>query len=526
MFMKKIWEKLCYLIGKSHQCSQRNGSSILLGFGFVLGASILVLVTIISMLPLLMNFMLPNNVKCFYTSSSTTCNTTIVAASFASSNSYAEFPKNSTETHQPEKRRTDNLFENSTIVSMDQQRDAELVGTKDSFNNASSSISEEDCDLFEGEWVRDHDRNKYYSPGSCPYVEEAFACNSNGRPDDEFLHWRWQSGQQTNAACNNILSYLNATDFLERLRGKKLVYTGDSLNRNMFGSLLCILWNAIPNKSRVFKPPGNTDFTSRGDISLTYADYNCTVVFVWAPFLVNETNIAGRRSQTELKPEPETLRLDVINEKAASVYRDADVIVFNSWHWWTDQKTNKGLNYFQEGNYLYPKLRLVKAYKKALNTWSNWIDKNIDSNKTQVVFRGYSVPHFVGGRWNTGGKCNLETMPINSNKTYVVDTSAPKMKILENTLRKMKTPVIYLNISKLSYYRADGHPSLYQKYFKTTQERMAATPFQDCIHWCLPGVPDTWNELLYASLLKAGKGSFHQRAPETNSLDRAKQQII
>ncbi|KAI3836216.1 hypothetical protein MKW92_037052 [Papaver armeniacum] len=457
-------------------------SSILLGFGFVLGASTVLVNVHYFYAPIHNEFMLPNNVKCFFYTSS--------------------IIQNSTEAHQTEKRRTDNLFETQLLFPWI-SRDAELAAAKDSFNNASSSnysSSEEDCDLFEGEWVRDHDSKTYYSPGSCPYVEEAFACNSNGRPDDEFLHWRWQPRQQTNAACNNIL-------------------------RNMFGSLLCILWNVIPDKSRVFRPPGNTDFKSRGDISLTYADYNCTVVFVWAPFLVNETNIAGRRSQTELKPEPETLRLDVINEKASSVYRDADAVVFNSWHWWTDQKTNKGLNYFQEGNYLYPKLRLLKAYKKALNTWSNWIDKNIDSNKTQVVFRGYSVPHFVGGRWNTGGKCNLETMPINSNKTYI-DTSALKVKILENTLRKMKTPVIYLNISELSYYRADGHPSLYQKYFKTTQERMAATPFQDCIHWCLPGVPDTWNELLYASLLKAGKGSFHQRAPDTNSLDRAKQQII
>ena len=24
---------------------------------------------------------------------------------------------------------------------------------------------------------------------------------------------------------------------------------------------------------------------------------------------------------------------------------------------------------------------------------------------------------------------------------------------------------------------------------------------QDCLHWCLPGVPDTWNELLFAQLL-------------------------
>ncbi|CAI5503544.1 unnamed protein product [Closterium sp. Naga37s-1] len=26
---------------------------------------------------------------------------------------------------------------------------------------------------------------------------------------------------------------------------------------------------------------------------------------------------------------------------------------------------------------------------------------------------------------------------------------------------------------------------------------------RDCVHWCLPGVPDTWNELMYADLLQS-----------------------
>jgi hypothetical protein len=26
---------------------------------------------------------------------------------------------------------------------------------------------------------------------------------------------------------------------------------------------------------------------------------------------------------------------------------------------------------------------------------------------------------------------------------------------------------------------------------------------QDCSHWCLPGIPDSWNELLYSTLLIA-----------------------
>lgn len=68
--------------------------------------------------------------------------------------------------------------------------------------------------------------------------------------------------------------------------------------------------------------------------------------------------------------------------------------------------------------------------------------------------------------------------------------------------------MVYLNISRLTDFRKDGHPSIYRMIYKTAEERIAAERSQDCSHWCLPGVPDTWNELLYASLLKIGKGSW------------------
>ncbi|KAI3967138.1 hypothetical protein MKW92_006627 [Papaver armeniacum] len=349
-----------------------------------------------------------------------------------------------------------------------------------------------DCDIFEGEWVMANDAKQYYPPGECPYLEteRSFDCHHNGRPDNEYLKWQWQwQSDPKNAMCNNnIPSFLNATDFLERLRGKKLVFAGDSLNRNMYISMVCIFWNVIPDKSRIVR--------SRGDFTSVYKDYDCTVAFVWTAFLVNHLGVHT--------PENETLRLDLIDEASASGYRDADIIVFDSWHWWDGGKTHNGINFFQEGNYLYPKMDINKAFKKALTTWRKWIDRNIDFDKTQVVFRGFSLTHFAGGRWNTGGGCNLETGPIPSNETYV-KPSPIQWEILENTLRKMKAHVLYMNISKLTYYRADAHPSVYGKNY-TAQERKIA--IQDCSHWCLPGVPDTWNELLYATLLKAGKGSF------------------
>lgn len=110
-----------------------------------------------------------------------------------------------------------------------------------------------------------------------------------------------------------------------------------------------------------------------------------------------------------------------------------------------------------------------------------------------------------GGQWNTGGQCHKETEPIFDESQ--LEKYPRKMKALEYVLQGMKTPVIYLNITRLTEFRKDGHPSVYRREYKTIEERIAGEEAQDCSHWCLPGVPDTWNELLYASLLKTfGRG--------------------
>ncbi|EXB82559.1 hypothetical protein L484_027736 [Morus notabilis] len=316
--------------------------------------------------------------------------------------------------------------------------------------------SYEDCNIFDGNWVRD-DSKPYYPGGSCPYIDRDFDCYLNRRPDDGYVKWRWQP-----YGCD--IPSLNATDFLERLRGKKLVFVGDSLNRNMWESL----------------------------------DYNCTVDFVGSPFLVRESSFTRKNGSFE------TLRIDLM-DRTTSMYHDADIIVFNTGHWWTHEKTSRGEDYYQEGNHVYPRLKVLEAYKRALKTWAKWVNKNIDTARTKVFFRGYSVTHFKGGQWNSGGQCHKETEPI-FNKTYLGKYTS-KMRAFDNVLREMKTPVIYLNISRLTDYRKDGHPSIYRMIYKSEEEQMAAVTSQDCSHWCLPGVPDTWNELLYASLLKAKWGS-------------------
>ncbi|KAI3720326.1 hypothetical protein L6452_21242 [Arctium lappa] len=355
--------------------------------------------------------------------------------------------------------------------------------------NYSSSYGE--CDIFNGRWVRD-DTKPYYPVGSCPYVDRDFDCHLNKRPDDEYVKWKWRPFE-----CE--IPSLNATDFLERLRGKKLVFVGDSLNRNMWESLVCILRESVTDKNRVYEISGRTEFKKKGFYAFRFEDYNCTVDFVGSPFLVRESFFKGKNGSLE------TLRLDLMDQ-TTSMYHDADILIFNTGHWWTHEKTSRGEDYYQEGDHVYPRLKVLDAYRRALSTWARWVDTNIDTNKTQVIFRGYSVTHFRGGQWNSGGQCHKETEPI-FNTSHLTKYPS-KMRAFDNVLRGMKTPVVYLNISRLTDYRKDGHPSIYRMAYKTVEEQIAAERSQDCSHWCLPGVPDTWNELLYASLLKVGRGSW------------------
>ncbi|KAK3188888.1 hypothetical protein Dsin_028449 [Dipteronia sinensis] len=385
---------------------------------------------------------------------------------------------------------------------------------QESYNDIVKNLSS--CNIFDGKWVvDDDDPDPLYSPGSCPFIDDAFNCFKNGRPDSDYLRYKWRPH-----GCQ--IPRFDGRKMLEMLRGKRLVFVGDSLNRNMWEALVCALRESLKDKSRLYEVSGRRHLRTKGFFSFKFRDYKCSIDFIKSPFLVQEWKISDKTGSRR-----ETLRLDMI-QGSSSKYYDADIIIFNTGHWWTHHKTFNGNNYFQEGSHVYNRLEVGEAYTKALRTWAQWADENIDSNRTKVFFRGYSASHFRycrakffkkmiinesiidrliecyryirKGQWNNGGYCHEETKPITNESS--IASNPWMMRILESVIAEMKTPVLYLNITKMTGYRQDGHPSIYRQ--QQPGSGIRRTPgkmmIQDCSHWCLPGVPDSWNQLLYAAL--------------------------
>ncbi|GAV82051.1 PC-Esterase domain-containing protein/PMR5N domain-containing protein [Cephalotus follicularis] len=323
------------------------------------------------------------------------------------------------------------------------------------------------CDLTTGRWIYDESYPLYDT--DCPYLSTAVTCQRNGRPDSQYQKWRW-------APHGCSIPRFDALKFLGKMRRKRMMLIGDSIMRNQWESLVCLVQGVIPT--------GSKRVTYNGPSMAFHAlDFEISIEFSWAPLLVELKKASDNKR---------ILHLDLIEENAR-YWRGADILVFDSAHWWTHSDKYSSWDYYMEGHSLFKNMNPMVAYQRGLTTWAKWIDLNVDPRQTRVIFRSMSPRHNREKGW----KCYNQSRPLaNLSHQHVPQ----QLLVLKGVLRQMRFPVYLQDITTMSALRRDGHPSVYRRAMGQEERQHPIDLSSDCNHWCLPGVPDTWNEMLTALL--------------------------
>ncbi|KAF8378321.1 hypothetical protein HHK36_029660 [Tetracentron sinense] len=358
----------------------------------------------------------------------------------------------------------------------------------------SSSSQEDDrfnripCDYTtNGKWVRDKS-GPLYNGTSCGTIKEGQNCISHGRPDMGYLYWRWKPKQ-----CK--LPRFEPATFLRLFQNKHLAFVGDSMARNQLESLLCLLATVSP-PDLIYQNGDDNKFRR-----WYFPSYNIHISIYWSPFLVKGIE----KSNTGLNYN--RLYLDLVDEKWASDMGEMDMIVLSVGHWFLHPAV-----YFEEDSVLgchycpglnHTEIGFYDIFRKAFKTTLKAIvEKKHGSSEIDVIVTTFSPSHFQGD-WDKAGACPkkkpfmegeklLEGMDLEMRNIEVEEVEAAKIKATQfSTGLRLEV----LDVTKLSSMRPDGHPGPYMYPFPFANGVTERVP-NDCVHWCLPGPIDTWNEIM------------------------------
>uniref|UniRef100_A0A453KEJ4 Trichome birefringence-like C-terminal domain-containing protein n=2 Tax=Aegilops tauschii subsp. strangulata TaxID=200361 RepID=A0A453KEJ4_AEGTS len=180
---------------------------------------------------------------------------------------------------------------------------------------------------------------------------------------------------------NCSLPTFDARRFMERMRGKRLMFVGDSLNRNQFYSLVCMVQSILSKgRKKVVKRGSNTIFHAK--------EYRATLEFYWAPFLVESNSDDPNIHSIEHR----IIRPERI-EGHAQYWRGVDYLIFDTYIWWMNTADIKVRRPDSRSWSEHDEVPRIEAYGRVLKTWSDWLNENIDPARTSVFFMTISPIH-------------------------------------------------------------------------------------------------------------------------------------
>ncbi|XP_020250219.1 protein trichome birefringence-like 26 isoform X2 [Asparagus officinalis] len=361
--------------------------------------------------------------------------------------------------------------------------------------------STEECDLFKGQWVS-NPLGPSYTNNTCNFIDDTSNCLKNGRPDTGYLYWKWKPYD-----CE--LPPLDADKFMKSMRDKSWAFIGDSILRNQMQSLTCIL-------SKVEEPVETYHDETSKSRTFYFPSHNFTLATIWAPFLVKyreNDNIANSIRNKEFQ-----VYLDTLEEKWTQSYHKYDYIVIASGQWylksiilWEDGKIVGCHNCAEKS---IKEIGVEHPYRRSLKTAFNFITSS--DHKPLVFFRTWMPDHFEYGEWFSGGICN-RTRPYKEGEyngkefdQVMRDVEVDEFAKVVEVASERGTHIKLLDTFHLSLLRPDGHPGPYRHYPPSDTNKTAKIQ-NDCLHSCLPGPIDTWNDLTMKIMVDGGaiKSSSH-----------------
>ncbi|KAI3440830.1 Methyltransf_11 domain-containing protein [Psidium guajava] len=215
----------------------------------------------------------------------------------------------------------------------------------------------ERCNALSGRWVFDNVVPDAQRAGMPIHVGPA----GLPRAWEEMIHSRW-----------------SVTEMWDKLRGKRLTFVGDSLNRGQWILMLCLLHSATSKDKRSITPNAPlTIFRSE--------EYTATVEFFWAPLLVeSNSNDLVNHTLDERIIRPDSIL------KRASQWEHADILVFNTYLWWRQGPIK--LLWSDDENGDCEELVCLGTIELATETWADWVTSKLDPRK-KILFVTIAPAH-------------------------------------------------------------------------------------------------------------------------------------
>ncbi|OAY64313.1 protein trichome birefringence-like 14 [Ananas comosus] len=340
------------------------------------------------------------------------------------------------------------------------------------------------CNFAKGKWVPDDRRPLYSGYGCKKWLSEMWACRLTQRTDFSYEKFKWQP-----EGCD--MPEFEGPTFLKRMQDKTIAFVGDSLGRQMFQSMMCMVTEGkerpdVEDVGVMYGFVQEAGAIRPNGWAYRFPITNTTILFHWTSTLCDLEPLNTSNPTTSY-----AMHLDRPPSFLTQNLDKLDVVILNTGHHWNRGKLKANrwemyVNGFPNTNKeIAP---MWKAKNFTMHSVVKWLDSQLPNHpRLKVFLRSISPRHFFNGEWNSGGRCD-NANPLAGGDEVSHDGSEDA----DAELAVRGTRVKLLDITALSNLRDEGHIS---KYSIT-----AAEGVQDCLHWCLPGIPDAWNEILAAQL--------------------------